>query len=201
MIVGSLQRPELEPMTNVVHKTETRKINKHNRQMLKLVRDFGSIVSGCRSLRGNNVSRTVSEIHSPLRMGVVAKVLPSVEFIHGVCLDLTACDEPGKPCDFIVAERRRSAERLLDEQTPILLAGCSVCTMCPFWQHINNLNRESGNIQHMLPSALWHLQFLCDIFGKQVKAVGTSLMNILRARAHGTKHVLLMYSACRSYRE
>ena len=64
-------------------------------------------------------------------------------WIPGVSLDLTTCDGSGTPWDFAIAERRRAAEQLLDEQEPMLLVGSPVRTAFSSWQCINNLNRDA----------------------------------------------------------
>ncbi len=43
-------------------------------------------------------------------------------------LDLTGCDEQGKPWDFNLKEQRDKAEKILDEQRPLLLIGTPMCT-------------------------------------------------------------------------
>ena len=70
----------------------------------------------------------VSEIYSAPRVTEMARRKARLGLLPGCALDLTGCDERGRPWDFNVAEMRDQAEKRLDRQKPMLLIGTPMCT-------------------------------------------------------------------------
>ena len=86
----------------------------------------------------------MSEVYSAPRVTDVARRRKKYGIEPGVALDLTTVDEQGKPWDFNDPRQRYQAERLLDEQRPMLLIGSPMCTAFSRLQHIGT-NRPEGS--------------------------------------------------------
>ena len=65
----------------------------------------------------------IMEVYSPPRVTATARRHPRLGIIPGIALDLTVNDETGAPWNFSIPAQRAKAERLLDEQKPLLLIG------------------------------------------------------------------------------
>ena len=79
----------------------------------------------------------VAEVYSPPRIADMAK---KMGLRAGWSLDLTTCDESGKPWDFRDEAMRNQAARKVIRDQPLLLIGSPPCTD---WCQLMNLNWAS----------------------------------------------------------
>ena len=89
---------------------------------------IGGDVRKYRRERRAQAQAIVSEIDSAPRMTVMARRRRKYGIEPEVSLDLTTNDDTGKPWDFNNPRQQLRAEKLLDEQRPLLLIGSPMCT-------------------------------------------------------------------------
>ena len=90
----------------------------------------------------------------------------------GLALDLTTHDDTGRPWDFNDAAQRTKAERMLDEQRPLLLVGSPMCIAFSNIQNLNKAKRDPRIVQAEFDKARVHLQWCCHLYRKQVDRGG-----------------------------
>ena len=111
---------------------------------------------------------TVCEIYSPPRVEPVAR---KKGFAPGHSLDLTTCDEEGRPWDFDDPDCRRRAEILLDQVKPTLLIGSPMCTYFSSLRNIFRRRMDPARFQYELTRARRHLEFVVHLYEKQAPGV------------------------------
>ena len=95
------------------------------------------------SLRAKDyVKASVAEIYSPPRVTKAATMLPGLGIGAGAALDITTCDENGKPWDFSDLVMRGKADQLLDDTKPDLLVGSPMRIAFNHWQRLNRVKSE-----------------------------------------------------------
>ena len=70
---------------------------------------------------------TVAEVYSFSRITRVVTLLPRLGIEPGAALDITTCDEHGRPWGFSDPAMRSKAEQLVDDTEPDLLVGSPEC--------------------------------------------------------------------------
>ena len=110
----------------------------------------------------------VSEVYSAPRVADIARRQPRLGAIPGVSLDLTGKDEQGNPWDFNLKEQREKAERLIDEQRPLLLIGTPMCTAFSNIQNLNKARRDPEIVRRELIKACIHFNWCCHLYAKQM---------------------------------
>ena len=83
-------------------------------------------------------------------------------------MDLTTCDEQGRPYDFDKAEMREEAKRRVAEEKPYLLIGSPMCTMFSKWQDLRKASRDPVEFKRRFSKAMVHLRFLCELYKMQI---------------------------------
>lgn len=132
---------------------------------------LGDTRKGFRARAKAHTQATVAEVYSPPRVTRAATMLPSLGIEPGAALDITTCDEHGKPWDFSDATTRSKAERLIDDMKPDLLVGSPECVAFSPWQRLNRLrSRDPDKYRRMREDGVTHLKFVCHLYAKQVKA-------------------------------
>ena len=126
-----------------VHAKEQREQAKQNhREMVALVSSLGHNGMRYRREATTRLRAVVSEIDSAPRVADMARRQPRLGAIPGVSLDLTGTDEQGNPWDFNLKEQWEKAERIIDEQQPLLLIGTPMCTAFSNIQNLSKAKRD-----------------------------------------------------------
>ena len=126
----------------------------------------GSHEQGARTLQ-ERYRAVVSEVYSPPRMAQAAATLAKLRIEPGLSLDITTCDEFGRPWDFSKRSMRDKAMRRLKYQEPTLLVGSPMCTAHSSWQHINK-HANPVAYDRKLREARQHLEFVCELYDMQL---------------------------------
>ena len=79
-------------------------------------------------------------------------------------------DSDGRSWDFDNVVMRDLARGQLLRESPMILAGISMCTAFSTWQRINNMIGYPLLVKGELKRAKQHLEFGVELFRKQVKA-------------------------------
>ena len=137
---------------------------------MEVIASLGGDSGAYRRERARKAKAIVAEFYSPPRVSALAKEMPSYGIAPGLALDLTVPDENGEPWDFSRPSMRAKAERLLDEQAPLLLIGTPMCTAFSTWQYINNKKRDPRIVAAERKSGLQHLTWMCKLYKKQAQA-------------------------------
>ena len=113
----------------------------------------------------------MAEVYSFSRITRVVTLLPRLGIEPGAALDITTCDEHGRPWGFSDPAMRSKAEQLVDDTEPDLLVGSPECVAFSPWQRLNRL-RFSNPDKHrkMREDGVMYLRFVCHLYAKQVKA-------------------------------
>ena len=148
----------------------TEEIQKHDQQILALVRALGGGRSAYRRERSAAIKAVVAEIYSPPRVTRAAKLLPSLRMLPGFALDLTTVDERGEAWDFSKAERRQAARGLIDQHKPFLVVGSPECTKYCTWQAVCEGRRDPAAVRRERAAADVHMRFVCEIYAQQYNA-------------------------------
>jgi hypothetical protein len=113
---------------------------------------------------------SVAEVYSAPRVTRAATLLPGLGIGPGAALDITTCDEHGRPWDFSDPAMRSKAERLIEETEPDLLVGSPECVAFSPWQRLNRLrSKNPQKHKKMREDGVVHLKFVCHLYAKQVK--------------------------------
>ena len=86
----------------------------------------------------------------------------------GLALDLSTTNDKGERWYFDKKEKRDEAERLLDEERPLLLIGSPMCTAFSRLLAISAAKRDPADIKRQWDKAIVHLEFCCRLYRKQV---------------------------------
>ena len=86
----------------------------------------------------------------------------------GLALDLTTCEENGRPWDFNDADMRAKAEKRVDDEQPHLLIGTPMCTAFSNIQNLNKARRDPRVVEAELAKARVHLHWCCRLYRKQI---------------------------------
>ena len=78
----------------------------------------------------------------------------------GWALDLTTCDEDGRPWNFDQVEMRNRAVRRLLKDEPTLLIGSPLCTAFGQMNNINDYKMEPAEVERRVAYGREHLEFL-----------------------------------------
>ena len=132
------------------------------------IQALGGDGAAYRRERARAAKRIIAEVYSPPRITDAARRLPHDGPGPGSALDITINDATGKPWDFSLKEQRDQAERLLDDQRPLLLIGSPMRTAFSAMQAINRRRRDPKVIQRELISGRLHLDWCCRLYRKQV---------------------------------
>ena len=122
--------PEVQPLHDLLesHEDLTAELVETHESIMSLVMKLGGGGEAYQRERARQVKRIVAEVYSSARVTHAAKLLPQYKLIPGLAVDLTGCDDEGRPWDFTDAGMRRKAEKMLDEQDPYMLVGSPPCT-------------------------------------------------------------------------
>lgn len=96
--------------------------------ILKLVRDLGGSVPGCKRERNKAMKGIVSAIYSTPRITKMIKMMPSSEVLVGFALDRTTCDTDGKAWNFDEQGMRTRVGQKADTEEPMFPIGSPFCT-------------------------------------------------------------------------
>jgi hypothetical protein len=152
-----------------VHAKEQRSQARQNhRDMMVLISSLGHGGAKYRREAIVRLRSVVSEVYSAPRVADVARRQPRLGAIPGLSLDLTGCDAQGNPWDFNIIGQRNKAEKLLDEQRPLLLIGTPMCTAFSNIQNLNTAKRDPEVIKKEYIKACVHLNWCCHLYEKQM---------------------------------
>ena len=107
---------------------------RRQREILSVVESLGGDRRAYGRERARKARAIISELYSPPRISALARELPQYGIAPGLALDLTTTNSRGEPWDFSKKAMRDEAERLVDEQAPLLLVGTPMCTAFSTWQ-------------------------------------------------------------------
>ena len=145
-----------------IQSSETSKMSRCDMDFaMKLEHDLGGDTSS---------KPVVSEVYSPPRITAAAQRLPKLGLGAGFALDLTTCDEEGRPWDFDIRERRIAARERVKKEQPLFLVGCPMCAPFCSFQYINNPKKDAGEVERNHVRAMLHLHFVCELYRDQVAA-------------------------------
>ena len=146
-------------MLAVMSKEARSEARERYRDVLNLVTAMGGQARKFRREATRRVRAIVSEIYSAPRVTDAARRHARFGILPGIALDLTGTDEDdGLPWDFNDHRKREKAERLLDEQRPILLICSPMCTAFCNIQNLNRAKRDPAVVSRELAQARRHLQ-------------------------------------------
>ena len=111
----------------------------------KTIHMIGGDMRKYRRERHTQAQVIVSEIYSAPRMTVMARRRRKYGIEPGESLELTTNDDTGQPWDFNDPRHRVRAEKLLDEQRPLLLIGSPMCAAFSGLQQIATNRPEGSN--------------------------------------------------------
>ena len=143
-----------------------------NLEILSIVRQLGADTKKYRRERNRQVRHLVSEIYSGPRVVKALKLLPGLGLSPGFSLDLTTVDECGDNWDFSLQEHREKALKLIDQQQPYCVIGSPSCTPYCALQALNaaRYGWTKEQVEARLAAANVHLQFVCEVYKKQLAA-------------------------------
>ena len=141
------------------------------------------LIGGCRQKfrreRRARIKAIVSEIYSAPRVTALARRRRKYGIEPGVALDLTSCDDQGRPWDFNDPGQRQRAEQLLAEQQPEFLIGSPMCTAFSLLQRIGTSIpkgepgwRDPEKMAEERARAMTHLRFCCRLYLQQMARGG-----------------------------
>ena len=141
------------------------------------------LIGGCRQKfrreRRARMKAIVSEIYSAPRVTALARRRRKYGIEPGVALDLTSCDDQGRPWDFNDPEQRQRAEQLLAEQQPEFLIGSPMCTAFSRLQRIGTSIpkgepgwRDPEKMAEERARAMVHLCVCCQLYLQQMARGG-----------------------------
>ncbi len=84
-------------------------------------------------------------------------------------MDLTTCDDQGRPWDFDDYRQRARARELLRRDKPMVLIGSPMCTAFCRLQSINFARMHPDRVRVILTRARMHLNFVCSLYEEQVR--------------------------------
>ena len=106
----------------------------------------------------------VAEVYSPPR---VVEMANNVGMLGGWSLDLTTCDEDGKPWGFNSINMRNKAIRKLINDKPVVLIGFSLCTEYSTMNRINHSKMTAEEVEQRMSYARKHLEFCIKLYEVQ----------------------------------
>ena len=111
-----------------------------------------------------NSKGAVCEVYSPPR---VVKMARAHGFKEGWSLDLTTCDDQGRPWDFDDMGCRQRAKELIRKTKPLLLIGSPMCSWFSSLMQWNFSKMPAKKVEENLRRALSHLSFVFELYGLQ----------------------------------
>ncbi len=144
----------------------TKELHDHDKQILALVQSLGGQRERYKRERARALRGIVSEVYSPPRVTAAAKLMPSMQMLPGLTLDLTTKDENGVPWDFSKEDRRRAARTRLEKEKPFILIGSPECKKYCTWQAL----RDQDLVRRDRIAAGVHMQFVCELYQMQIDA-------------------------------
>ena len=163
------------------------------RQIADLVASMGGDAQSFRRERACKSRAIIAEFCSPTRISALAKELPRYGIAPGLGFDLTVPEENGEPWDFLRPSMRIEAQKLLDEQKPMLLVGTPMCTAFSIWQFINDKKCDAKIVDSEKKSGRAHLAWMCKLYLKLCLRSRCSCMCIRLMRLRGTRHAYSRY--------
>ena len=103
----------------------------------------------------------VAEVYSRPR---IAKMAHQMGLRAGWGLDITTCNEAGKPWDFNCPKMRNEAIRKLLIDKPRLLIGSQMCGSFSVMNHINYARMTEEEKQQRMAYGRKHLEFCCKLY-------------------------------------
>ena len=122
------EEADLRDIVRLFNVEEREQARQHQREIMSVVESLGGSCRTFRRERAKSARAIISELYSPPRIRALARELPKFGIAPGLALDLTTCNSEGEPWDFSKSRMRDEAERLIDEQKPVLLVGTPMCT-------------------------------------------------------------------------
>ena len=126
-----------------------------------------------KKLQLNNVMRNilleqmdVAEVYSQLRVAEMAK---SMGLRVGWSLDLTTCDEKGRPWDVNDVNMRNVAVRKVLQDKPRLLIGSPMCGPFSAMNNLSYIKMTPEEKEHKLAYGRKHLEFCVTLYEIQWK--------------------------------
>ena len=130
-------------------------VQKHDADILNLVRRPGGEGRKCVRDRSRSVRHLLAEIYSSPRVTAAAKLLPEFGYNPGFAFDSTVNDEFGNPLNFEDASQRRRAREHVERDRPLLLIGSPMCTAFDAWQRINHKQQNPPSWSRRSTPARW----------------------------------------------
>ena len=161
---------DLRDIVRLFNVEEREQARQRQREIMSIVDSLGGSSRTFRRERARSTRAIISELYSPPRISALARELPKFGIAPGLALDLTTCNSEGEPWDFSKSRMRDEAERLLDEQKPVLLVGTPMCTAFSTWQFINNTKRDPNIVAREKAAGRMHLAWVCKMYLKQIQA-------------------------------
>ena len=85
-------------------------------------------------------------------------------------MDLTSCDETGKPWNFDLPEQREKCKRKLRSEKPWLLIGSPMCTAFSILQGLNRKRMGEAKWRALWDHGMRHLLFAIELYDEQLAA-------------------------------
>ena len=150
---------DLRAMLTVFKKDHRAEGERSHKDMATLVASMVQRGSKFRRKATRKMRAIVAEIYSAPRVTEAAARHARFGAIPGFGLDLAGCDDHGVRWDVNLQEQRDKAERLIDEQRPLLLLGSPMCTAFSNGQNINRARRDPEVVCAQLQRARLHLRW------------------------------------------
>ena len=97
-------------------------------------------------------------------------MMPSSQVVAGFALDLTTCDEDGRPWNFDEKEMRDKARKKIQEEKPLFLIGSPCCTLWSSLQALSEARRDPEEVKRAKIKALVHMEFVAELYREKVLA-------------------------------
>ena len=147
----------------------------------------------------------VGEVFSPPRMATAAARLGVPSHFS---MDITTCDDEGRPWDLSNPEVQARATERLDTQKPYMLIASPPCTLFSILQALNFYKQDADEVRARMKEAMSHLSFAVFLCLRQARAgrkfvfehpnratsLGTSLVHLLYSIGGGVPTVIDMCS-------
>ena len=109
----------------------------------------------------------VAEVFSPPRMTSAAA---KRGYKPGFAMDLTTCDDEGKPWDLSCPIQQKKALQMQDKQQPWVLMACPPCKMFSLLQNLSFAKRDDEKVRTQLKEAIAHIGFAVLMCLRQARA-------------------------------
>ena len=141
------EEEDLRKLMAVYTREMREEARRNHEDMIALITSLGHQGAKYRREATKRIRAIMAEVYSAPRVTALARRRSRIGIIPGLALDLTVIGESGRPWDFNDPTQRSKAERLLDEQKPLLLIGSPMCTAFSNIQNLNKARRDPETME------------------------------------------------------